>query len=511
LKKFFGYTRVSTAKQGEHGVSLQEQRDAITRFAERNSLTIVSWYEERVTAAKRGRPIFNQMLKQLRQGKALGVIIHKIDRSARNLKDWSDLGELIDQGVEVQFANEGLDLQSRGGRLSADIQAVVAADYIRNLREETRKGFYGRLKQGLYPLPAPLGYSDQGKGKVKEVDPARAALVRKAFELYATGKYSLNSLCDEMFRLGLRNRYGAKITRTGMSMLLNNPFYIGLIHLRRTSETFDGAHQPLITKSLFDRVQAILNGKTNARVQCHDFLFRRLLTCKPCGRSLTGESQKGHIYYRCHVTTCSRTCIREEIVEGDVLRTFDPLRLNEDEQVYVKQKLARFRDNWGSKQEELGQSLHLSLDALSERLRRLTDAYIDKLIERELFEERKIAILMERKQIEENLARLKQDNETLPDRLTEFFELAESAYSLYKLAIPEKKRKLLQTITSNRTIEGKNVEFTLTLPFSELANRDNNSYGAPYRDRLRTLDQIIDKLVPYFEQNPAPEINKVRA
>src|SRR5206468_10057168 len=184
VRKFFGYARVSTVKQGEHGVSLQEQRDAVARYAERYGLDIITWFEERQTAAKRGRSIFNRMLKLLTQGKADGVIIHKIDRSARNLKDWADLGELIDQGIEVHFANESVDLHSRGGRLSADIQAVVAADYIRNLREEVRKGFYGRLKQGLYPLPAPLGYLDRGKGKPKALDPVRAPLVKAAFELY---------------------------------------------------------------------------------------------------------------------------------------------------------------------------------------------------------------------------------------------------------------------------------------------------------------------------------------
>src|SRR5688572_17639304 len=144
MNNFFGYVRVSTAKQGEQGVSLQEQRDAISRFAQRNTLEIIGWFEERQTAAKRGRAVFAQMLKLLKQEKARGVIIHKIDRSARNLKDWADLGELIDQGIEVHFANESLDLHSRGGRLSADIQAVVASDYIRNLRDETRKGIYGR-------------------------------------------------------------------------------------------------------------------------------------------------------------------------------------------------------------------------------------------------------------------------------------------------------------------------------------------------------------------------------
>src|SRR5438046_4931287 len=149
-------------------------------------------------------------MKLLRQGKYRGIILHKLDRGARNLKDWTEIGELSDQGIEVHFVNESLDLRSRGGRLSADIQAVVSADYIRNLREETRKGFYGRLKQGLYPLPAPLGYLDMGKGKLKELDPERAPLVRKAFELYGSARHNLDGLVEDLWQLGLRNRPGGK-------------------------------------------------------------------------------------------------------------------------------------------------------------------------------------------------------------------------------------------------------------------------------------------------------------
>jgi len=152
MKGYIGYIRVSTVKRGTKGVSLQEQRDAILRFAERNQFPISIWLEEMETAAKHGRPIFNQALKMLRSGQAKGIILHKLDRGARNLRDWAAIGELSDQGIEVHFVTESIDLQSRGGRFSADIQAVVAADYIRNLKEETRKGFYGRLKQGLYPL-----------------------------------------------------------------------------------------------------------------------------------------------------------------------------------------------------------------------------------------------------------------------------------------------------------------------------------------------------------------------
>jgi len=283
MKAFYGYIRVSTAKQGE-GVSLPQQKEAIERYAERNGYQISQWFEERVTAAKSGRPVFNKMLGLLKAGKAAGVIIHKIDRSARNLRDWADLIDLSDNGIEVQMATENLDLRSRGGRLSADIQAVVAADYIRNLREETRKGFYGRLKQGFYPLPAPIGYLDRGKAQAKALDEARAPLIKKAFQLYATRRYSLVTLLDELNALGLRNRTGKPLSITGLSILLNNPFYMGLIRIRRTGELFQGVHQPIVSKALFDRVQRILRERTNTTPVKHVFTFR------PRGSPKTGQS-----------------------------------------------------------------------------------------------------------------------------------------------------------------------------------------------------------------------------
>ena len=92
---YIGYIRVSTTKQGE-GVSLEVQKDAISRYAERNQFQIGLWLEELETAAKRGRPVFNQAMKLLRQGKHQGMILHKLDRGARNLKDWAEIGELSD-------------------------------------------------------------------------------------------------------------------------------------------------------------------------------------------------------------------------------------------------------------------------------------------------------------------------------------------------------------------------------------------------------------------------------
>jgi DNA invertase Pin-like site-specific DNA recombinase len=154
--RYLAYLRVSTWKQGE-GVSLITQRETIAAFAARKHLLVTGWYEEKLTAAKRGRPVFRQVLQLLRSHKADGLIVYKVDRSARNLKDWADLGELIDAGIPVYFASDDLDMSSRGGRLAADIQAVIAADFIRNLREEAKRGILRRLEQGLRPNGGPSG------------------------------------------------------------------------------------------------------------------------------------------------------------------------------------------------------------------------------------------------------------------------------------------------------------------------------------------------------------------
>ncbi len=322
MKVFYGYIRVSTTRQGEHGVSLEHQRDAIARYADKNNLQITKWFEEQETAAKRGRPLFGQMLKALRVGKASGVIIHKIDRSARNLKDWADLGELIDAGLEVHYANGSLDLHSRGGRLSADIQAVVAADYIRNLREETIKGFYGRLKQGLYPRPALIGYVDQGPGLPKLPDPVQAPLIRTLFERYSTGNTNLKAMVPEMHQLGLARARAAERFRSmacPASLTIRSIPAASL--LRKRASRFAGVHQPIVGLALFNRVQDILRGKFSKRTQKNSYLFRQVVQCKTLPLLADWRTaQKTHIYYRCHTTGCPTKTVREETLDHGVIR-----------------------------------------------------------------------------------------------------------------------------------------------------------------------------------------------
>lgn len=488
---------MSTARQGEQGVSLQQQKAAIERYADSRALKIIDHFEERETAAKRGRPVFSKMLRLLKTGKASGVVIHKIDRSARNLKDWADLGELIDFGIEVHFANESLDLQSRGGRLSADIQAVVAADYVRNLREEAKKGFYGRLKQGILPRPAPVGYLDVGAGKPKTIDPVKGPLVRQAFELYATGKLNLDVLTDEMYRRGLTSKAGRKMDRNRLSEMLNNRFYTGVIVIQKTGQQFVGAHQPLVPSELFAAVQQYLKGRFGRRVQKNSFLYSRLLKCKSCARSLIGEAKKQYLYYRCHTLTCPTTNISEAVLNEYVARLLEPLQFSDREKQEFSKRLLTIASEWDREKRNIVQALQIRLDSISARLQKLTDAYLDDLIDKQTFEERKTALTVERENTKSEIERLESGTSGFyVKRLSEYIGLAERAYLLFKTGNQEEKRQLLRLVTSERVVDQKTPMFMLHPVFQELANRQETSGGGASRAIHRDAQRLINKLEP---------------
>ncbi|HZS45850.1 MAG TPA: recombinase family protein [Blastocatellia bacterium] len=508
LNPYFSYIRVSTLRQGQTGTSLSEQQGAINRYAERSGFTIIAEYEEKETAAKLGRPVFNDMLKALKAGKAKGVIIHKIDRSARNLQDWVHLQELIDNGIEIHFANESIDLQSRGGRLSADIQAVVAADYIRNLREETKKGFYGRLKQGLYPRPAPIGYIDCGKGQPKKIDSVRGPLVRRAFELYATGDWGLDSLKEYLTEIGLRTKSGKFITRHGLATLLHNPFYCGLIRIKIRGELFQGQHEPLIPKSLFDQVQDVCSGKRNDKKQKHHFLWRTLITCSQCQTKLIGEKQKGYRYYRCHTKGCSQKPLREDIIEAQFKELLGALEFSERENEQIRTELKKAYGNVSELVQSQTRGFQLQLDQLQIRQSKLADLYIDGMLEKETYIYKKNELVEQETEIKERLKNINAGEQSALERVEHFVELVNNACLSYEWANPDEKREMIKIVTSNSTANGKTVLFKLNYTFQMVAERRDVPSGSPQRTAPRTVSALVCDLVAYFASRKDKEKDK---
>ena len=504
MKRCFGYVRVSTVKQGD-GVSLVAQREAIVAFASRHNIEITQWFEEKETAAKRGRPIFNKMMSELRRGKAQGLVIHKIDRSARNFADWAKIGDLQDAGVDIHFATESLDFASRGGRLTADIQAVIAADYIRNLREETIKGIDGRLKQGLYPFRAPIGYIDNGRGKPKTLDPVRAPLVRRAFELYASRQHSFRSLLAELRRIGLTGRSGSQLALHGLETMLDNPFYCGVVRIKRSGKTFSGIHERLVPVSLFERVQDIKSGKAGPKVTKHNHVYRGLFRCGICSGPMVPELQKGNVYYRCPMRTCDTKTVREDLIASTIGSCLAHAQLSEGD----FRALNVLVDDWvaTATNDEAERAISLRLANLRDRVDRLTDALIDRLIDQGAFAERRQRLALEEEQLNAELASIG-NVATRAAEMRNLIELAKNLCRSHEMADHAEKRQWVEMTTSNRRVSGKNIAIEPASWLLSLKTAAAVSYGDPARSRDRTFDDILGgyaKALRSVEQRREPD------
>lgn len=492
MKKYFGYVRVSTVKQGEKGASLTEQKIAIETYAAKQGLFISEWFEETETAAKTGRRLFRRMLTRLQKGEAEGIIIHKVDRGARNLADWAELGSLMDQGIPVYFAHEALDLSSRGGRLSADIQAVVAADYIRNLRQEVKKGMYGRLRQGFFPFGAPPGYCDNGKGMLKTIHPVQGPLVKEAFTLYASGRYGLKELLAYMTGKGLRGARGQKLFVSNFSKMLGNRFYYGLITVR--NETYVGKHEPLISKRLFDECRAVAEGRTFTRQPTptrREFLFRRLAHCASCGRALYGERQKGRVYYRCHSGTCKGTCVREDHFRDTLKAHLSQLPQRDllTEMLQLHFEMDEDKKAHGEGDREKSWKLRTS-NALALK-ERLTDLLIDGTLSKESYESRMAEVNNTLLDIDAEKTKAKEGNGVRQVRAKKFLELVNALYLLPETENAGNHRDILRLTISNASVQQKNIEFTWEKPFQVLFEHEGIHGGAPNRKPHRKTIQNV--------------------
>lgn len=246
---FYTYCRVSSERQSD-GASLDVQLDQIRKYAKDEELETVKDYVEVESAKENDRPIFNQMVKDLRHSKTKGLIFHKIDRASRNFKDAALFDDLIKEGYELHFVSDRISSNHPNWRLAA-VQFGFAKYYLDNLKHEIEKGITGMLDKGLCPTPCPSGYLDKGFG-VKVPDPIQSKLVKLAFEYYSTGTYDLVKLTEKMLGLGMKNRHGRPMKENTLTQVLRNPFYQGIVRYRGV--LYQGSHEPIVSKKLFDKV-----------------------------------------------------------------------------------------------------------------------------------------------------------------------------------------------------------------------------------------------------------------
>ena len=222
------YARVSSKEQEKEGYSIPSQLKLLRKYASDKKMAIDEEFVDVETAKVTGRTGFNKMITHLRRNpKGKVILVEKTDRLYRNIKDWVTLDEL---NVEIHFVKENFILSSESKsseKFLHGIKVLMAKNYIDNLSEEVKKGQIEKAEQGEWPSRAPVGYINNKETRCIEPDPKKGPFVKRLFEWYASGEYSLKSLALRAKESGLFSRNSQTINKSGIHRILKNSIYYG--------------------------------------------------------------------------------------------------------------------------------------------------------------------------------------------------------------------------------------------------------------------------------------------
>ena len=474
------YLRVSTkeqvAKDGtEEGYSIPAQREACLRHIVERGWNLAGEYVDAGESARTAdRPMLKALLRQVAEGGIGALVVHKIDRLARSMEDHVAIRAALRRaGVQLVSVTENIE-ETASGRLVEGIHALMAEFYSANLGSEIRKGMIQKAKMGGWPGRAPIGYVNVrervGGGEVSRVefDPERAMLVREAFRLYATGECSILELQATMHAKGLTSpharRAGAPISASKLAEMLSNPFYVGVVEWGGVR--YDGQHRPLVSRSVFDRVQDVLraHNRVGVRHRRHDHYLKGLLFCGECGRRLSLTLAKGrYVYFYClgqrgQVRT---GCRQPYVVAGDAEALVeDVYRQVELPTSWVEQLTAEMEAEIAERRAESMErraALTKMLAKIADERQKLLRAFYGNAIPIELLKSEQDRLTSEERAAKQELDVAETDISGWEDVLRTAIELAGNCHAAYLKARPSVRRRFNQAVLEAVYVKNRKV------------------------------------------------------
>ena len=477
-KRAVSYIRVSTREQAqrggsEEGFSLPAQREANKRKAQSMGALVVKEFADRGESARSAnRPELQKMLAYLKEDGGIDyVIVHKLDRLARNRADDVEINRAFEQaGVRLVSTSENID-QTPGGMLLHGIMSSIAEFYSRNLANEVMKGMGEKARNGGTLGKAPLGYlnvraRDENGREVRTValDEERAPLIRLAFTEYATGNWTVRQLADHLNTLGLTipptpRRPAKPITATRLHEILRHPYYKGIVTFQGVE--YPGKHEPLVDGQTWQTVQTILASRRyGERQRIHNHFLKSTVVCGQCGARLSvqnAKNSKGTIYpyfvcaRRCRLHDCAFTAVLIDVVEDRLSDLYRVIELSAEDRTqierYLHDELAQIE---GDKAKAV-RSLTTRRTNIEDRRRRLLHAHYEGAVPLDLLKEEQAELSTELNQIERQLAAYQADAAEVRQHLTQALDLLEDCHRLYTAA-PAHLKKLLNQVFFERVL-----------------------------------------------------------
>lgn len=344
--KYCLYARKSTESEERQVLSIDSQIKEMLQLAEREGLEIVAMKRESHSAKETGqRPVFNEIIEEMRLGKYNGILTWAADRISRNAGDLGKVVDLMDSGVLQEIRTYSQSFRNNPNEkfllMILGSQAKLEND---NRGINVKRGLRTRVEMGLWPTTPPTGYITQKlmDRKCQVIpDPDRAHVVKKMFEKVAHEKWSGRKVYHWLrFELNFHTVGNKPLACGNVYRILTNPFYYGTFEFpKKSGNWYQGKHEPLISKDLFDKVQKQLKRDSIVR-QTREFAFTKLITCGLCGSTFSAEEKykqlkdgttAKYIYYGCGRARdlhCKNTYLREEELIEQLIRALDQVDFN---------------------------------------------------------------------------------------------------------------------------------------------------------------------------------------
>ncbi len=482
MKQFVAWARVSSDRQKKEGFSLQDQEVRLTEFAQRLGGGIVKLFKIAETASKRDeRETFREFTAYVKRHASTlgGMIFVKVDRAARNIRDWADLEALSEStGVPLFFPDQPTG-ETPAGRMQRRMSAVFASYQTDQQASDIRGGIQRRIESGM-PMGRQFGYKNvRTNGRsILEPDPLHAPKVHRIFELFAYQPFTIDTLGDALARQGIiYNDKKPSFHRATLYRMLTNRHYAGEVKFK--GQWYPGTFKPLVDLTTFEKVQA----KFRKRV------FRKpeltfaggLICCAHCGHLVTGEkklktSPNGQVreygYYHCtHYAKGDHPRVR--LTEADIERQF----LDEFRKLAIADPAIRswfvevIKARAGAGREQNAQhrtELERQRQQVEAKLKTLLDLRMEGEVTAEEYAAKRTELHERQTAIRVQLEATERDDREVADLAIKAFELSQSVVSRWKNADFAAKRTILEIMCETVRLNSEKLDIRLRKPFDSL-------------------------------------------
>lgn len=476
------YTRVSSKEQETNGFSIPAQTKYLHEYASNNNFEIVESFSESTSAKESGRFEFERMIKFLKKNKTVkNMLVEKNDRLLRNETDCAKMIELAKStDINIHLVKDGIILNKSSKPddfFMFTIQSAMSARYSRNLSNEVKKGMREKAEQGYWPNKPPYGYTKKYNDKNNLIiEEKEAEYVKTAYELYATGNHSLQSVLDELYRRGIFYKpHKPKAEKNQLYKLLKNPLYKGLF--KYDTVLYQGKHPAIVSHSLFEAVQKSFERENKPKLASINLLYGGLMRCGDCGCTIVGEIKKNkYIYYHCNFgkgkDNCSQSTlswIKQKDIDEQILGAIKKIQVTPEHKEWIIRAIKHINEKQTNISSDKLKTFHAEIEKNKNKLQQM---YMDKL-EGKITEDFWLSM---QNQITEKIEKYKSlinayDRAELKtmNEVTSTLELSETAYNKYLEGNDEIKRKIVNSILSNLTLRDGKLSYTYKKPFDILA------------------------------------------